>query len=180
MDRYLTRFGFRFGVGGLLALFALRLQFVPMPIAIGVLLVGAGLGFVALAFEAQTGGKGMLPLLLGLVALVTGVCFLIWPSMKPLTSIALLATYSSLSGGLTVTFALQLRPLGGWRWVLVGGIVSMLAAAAIWFQFPISGPAAESLLLALNLLTAGVWLVALRGVGPSRSTRPANDTDMSI
>ena len=85
-----------------MALIAPGVRVVPMPISIGVLQIGAGLFFVALAFEAQTRGKGLLPLLLGFVSLVTGVCCLIWPSMTPVTLIALLATYSILTGALTV------------------------------------------------------------------------------
>jgi uncharacterized membrane protein HdeD (DUF308 family) len=178
--RHLTKLGARFGIGGFLALIAPWLEAVPMPISIGVLLIGAGLQWVAFAFEAQTQGKGMLPLLLGLVSGVTGVCCLIWPSMTPVTLIALLATYSTLTGTLTAALGLQLRLIDGWNWVLVGGTGSLLAAVAIWFQIPFSGSVAAGCLLSVNLFAAGGWLAGLRGLERPVWESTRSDTDMSI
>ncbi len=86
----LTKLGLRFAIGGAAAFLAARVEAVPVSVSMGVLLLAAGIGFVSLAFEAQTEGKGMIPLLLGLVAWVTGTCLLIWPSMTVVTLVALL------------------------------------------------------------------------------------------
>ena len=180
MDRHLTSLGARFAIGGCLALMAPWVRIVSLPISIGVLQIGAGLLFVAFAFEAQTLGRGLVPFVLGLVSLVTGVCCLIWPSMTPVTLIALLATYSILTGALTAILGLQLRPFRGWHGLLVGGGIALLAAVGVWFQFPFRGPSAAGFLLGAILLATGGWLVGLRGPESRSSAGTRNDTDMSI
>lgn len=163
----LTKLGLRFATGGAAALLAARVEAVPVSVSMGVILLGAGFGFVSLAFEAQTEGRGMIPLLLGLVAWVTGACLLIWPSMTFMTLVALLATYSTLSGSMTLLFASQLHPTRGWSWVLLAGVISLLLAGSTWLQFPLSGAAATSSLVGLNLLAMGGALVALKALGPA-------------
>lgn len=163
----LTKLGVRFAIGGAAAFLAARFDAVPVSVSMGVLLLAASFGFVSLAFEAQTEGKGLTPLLLGLVAWVTGTCLLIWPSMTVVTLVALLATYSTLSGSMTLVFATQLRPIRGWAWVFLAGVVSLLVAGCTWFQYPLSGAAATTSLVGLNLLAMGGALVTLQALGPS-------------
>jgi len=153
---------------------------VTVPVLIGAILIGAGITFVILALEAQTGGKGKGPLLLGLVGMVTGACLLIWPAMTAVSLTALLATYLALSGVLTLAFALDLRPARGWSWLLVGGSIALLLAASMWFQFPLTGASAVSTVVGLNLLTTGYSLFALQGFGASASASSSDHADMSI
>ena len=178
--RRLTRLGFRYVIGGLLALLAPWVGAVPLTILLGLILVGAGITSIVLALEAQTSGKGMSPLLLGMVGSVTGACLLIWPAMTAVTLTALLATYSALSGLLLLGFALDLRPVRGWPWVLLGGAVAMLMAASIWFQFPQTGELAVGSLVGLDLLTMGFSLIALQGFGAAAYPSSSDHTNMSI
>lgn len=178
--RRLTRLGFRFAIGGLLALLAPWVSVVPSSILLGLILVGAGITFIVLALEAQTSGKGMSPFLLGMVGSVTGACLLIWPAMSAVTLTALLATYSALSGLLLLGFALDLRPVRGWPWVLLGSVVAMLMAASIWFQFPQTGEVAAGSLVGLDLLTVGSSLIVLRGFGAAAYPSSSDHTNMSI
>ncbi|NHZ73361.1 MAG: hypothetical protein GWP16_02690 [Nitrospirae bacterium] len=170
----LTKLGLRFGLGGVLALVAPQVDVASVAILIGLILVGAGVGFVVLALDAQTGGKGMVPLLLGMVGLVTGGFLLIWPAMTPVSLIALLATYSLLNAVLMLVFGMQLRPIRGWIWLLAGSTVSASLAASIWYQVPLSGGSSIGALVGINLLTMGGCLVALQGFEvPAPSAEPA-------
>lgn len=180
LARRLTRLGIRFVIGGLLALSAPWLPLVSVTIPIGVILIGAGITFIILALEAQTGGKGRGPLLLGMVGSVTGACLLIWPSMTAVSLTALLATYSVLSGVLTLGFALDLRPVQGWSWLLLGALVAVLLAAAVWVQFPLWGALAVGSLVGVNLLTMGWSLVALQGFEEAARPSSIDHTDMAI
>jgi len=154
--------------------------FVSVTLLIGTILIGAGITFIILALEAQTSGKGKGPLLLGLVCMVTGACLLIWPAMSAVSLTALLTTHLALSGVLTLAFALDLRPVRGWSWPLVGGSVSVLLAASMWFQFPLSGALAVGCLVGLNLLTVGWSLIAMQGFEASARPSSSADTNMSI
>jgi uncharacterized membrane protein HdeD (DUF308 family) len=60
---------------------------------------------------------------------------------KPTVAIAalglLLALYFLMNGFAGVSFALELRPLGGWGWILANGLLSFLLAAILlfgWYQ----------------------------------------------
>ena len=142
--------------------------------------IGASISTVLLAFEAQTWGKGMMPLLAGLVGGVMGICLLIWPGMSPVDLTALLATYFILRGGLTQAFARRLRPVSGWVRLLLVGLGSLLLAASIWVQFPLSGSRALGLLVGVELLAMGGALVGLQGFGEPEMTESTDNTDMAI
>lgn len=174
------RLGSRFVLGGLLASMAPWVGLVSVTLLIGTILIGAGITFIILALEAQTGGKGKGPLLLGLVCMVTGACLLIWPAMSAVTLTALLATHLTLSGVLTLAFAFDLQPARGWSWLLVGGSIALLLAASMWFQFPLTGALAVGSLIGLNLVAMGLSLVAIHGFEASAQSGSSADTDMSI
>lgn len=178
--RRLTRLGWRFVIGGVLALAIPQISAISVTVLIGMLLIGAAINFIILALEAQSRGKGQKPLLLGLTGAVTGACLLIWPAMTAVTLTALLATYSAVSGLLTIAFALDLRPASGWPWLLFGGSVGLLLAAPMWFQAPLAGASAVGSLVGVNLLTLGWSLIAMQGYAASAQPSSSDDTDMAI
>lgn len=174
--RRLTKLGSRFVIGGALALIAPWLRGVSVTVLIGMILIGSGITFIILALDAQTGGKGRSPLLLGLVAAVTGACLLIWPGMTTVTLTALLATFLALSGFLTLAFAVDLQPVRGRFWFHLAGAVALLLAVSMWYQFPLFGSVAVGSLVGFNLLMMGGSLIGLRAF----ETPAQTDTDMSI
>jgi len=178
--RKLTRLGFCFGVGGLLAIATPWVDVISVTIPIGAIMIGAGIVFVFLAFEAQTWGMGMTPLLLALVGFVSGGCLLIWPQMGPVPLTALLATYFLLGGVLTLAFSRDLRPAAGCGRLLSSGLISLLLAASIWYQLPLSGRLAVGSLVGVDLLTMGFALGCLEGFSGSEPTASIDDRDMAI
>lgn len=174
------RFGLRISIWGMLAFASPWIGLTPVTALMGAISIGAGITTVLSAFEAQTWGKGMIPLLLGLIGGATGICLLIWPEMTPVDLTALLATYFVLRGGLTLAFGWRLRLVSGWIRFLVVGSSSLLLAASIWYQLPWSGPRAVGLLVGIELLAMGAALVGLQGFGGPEMMNSTDDRDMAI
>jgi uncharacterized membrane protein HdeD (DUF308 family) len=122
----------------------------------------------------------MTPLLLALVGFVSGGCLLLWPQMAPVPLTALLATYFLLGGVLTLAFSRDLRPASGWVRLLSSGLASLLLAASIWYQLPLSGRLAVGSLVGVNLLTMGLALGGLEGFSGSEPMGSIDDRDMAI
>jgi uncharacterized membrane protein HdeD (DUF308 family) len=75
----------------------------------------------------------------------------------------ILAAYLLIDGVLEVIAAIQVHPASGWRWLLGGGILSILLGLMIWRQFPLAGAWAIGFLLGLKLLLIGMIMI---GVDP--------------
>ena len=73
----------------------------------------------------------------------------------------LLAVYFLMSGFASVGFALEIRPLGGWGWMMANGVVSFLLAAILLFGWPFSALWVVGLLIGIGLLLDGLTLLVL-------------------
>ena len=83
--------------------------------------------------------------------------------MTPVTLIALLATYSILTGALTAILGVQLRPIKGWGWRLFSGIAALVLGIMIWRQFPVSGMWAVGTLAGIHMIFGGSSIASVCG-----------------
>jgi uncharacterized membrane protein HdeD (DUF308 family) len=128
---------------------------------VGWLFLAAGVAQVVHAFQGR-GAKGfVLHLLSGLLYLAAGVMILIYPLGGALTLTILLAVFLLIEGGVRMWLGLHLRPAEGWLWVLVSGALGVFAGAMIWSQLPSSATWALGILVGINFLFSGIFLVSL-------------------
>jgi uncharacterized membrane protein HdeD (DUF308 family) len=57
-----------------------------------------------------------------------------------------------------VIFALTIRPLANWGWVLVSGIIGLLLALFLWASIPVTTVSLLGLLLGIELICEGAAL----------------------
>ncbi len=73
----------------------------------------------------------------------------------------LLAVYLLMDGFAGVSFALELRPLPGWGWMMANGVLSFLLAAVLLFGWPFSSLWVIGLLIGISLFLDGLALLML-------------------
>ena len=73
----------------------------------------------------------------------------------------LVAVLFLVTGVVKILYAFSLRPISGWGWVLVSGIVSLALGVMILSNFPYAAVSVLGILLAVELLSNGVLFLLL-------------------
>lgn len=151
-------------VGWALVVFGLIAALAPVAAGTGVMVV-VGLALLAAAallgwfgMRAREAGVGPTPMIVAVLAAVVGLVLVFNPSAGLSIVRLLLIAYFLLSGVSELLTAWTLRGEEGWGWMLLAGAVSLLAATALWTNWPISGAQAVGLLIGANLISVG-WAV---------------------
>lgn len=95
-------------------------------------------------------------LFFGILTLVVGGSLVFNPLAGMVSLTLLVAVLFLVMGVVKIMYALSLRPISGWLWVLASGIVSLALGVMILADFPWSATAVLGILLAVELLSNGV------------------------
>ncbi|MDN2564673.1 DUF308 domain-containing protein [Aquibium sp. A9E412] len=100
-------------------------------------------------------------LLLGLVTVVVGVSLLLDPAAGVISLTVLVAVLFLVLGAVKVLYALAYRPLPGWLLPLLSGLLSVVLGLMILANFPWSAAAVLGVLLAVELISNGVFCLVV-------------------
>ena len=123
------------------------------------LLIGAILQVVTAIWGRSWKGF-FLHLLAGVLYLIAGVFMIQNPLEAAVGLTFLVAVCLAVGGSLRIVLSV-LERFDGWGWALLNGIVSLLLAAAIWSQWPLSGLRFIGLFVGIEMLLSGVSWVML-------------------
>ena len=155
-------------------------------VALGVaLIMGGGIAFgnVMAATVASVYYVGMIMLIGGVLHLMqafrvkkwesvfywilSGACYTIagvFAFLNPLLASAaltlLMAVALAIAGGFRIWTAFKLRPLAGWGWIALGGLVTLIAGLIIAAGWPVNSLWILGLFLAIDLVMQGLALIA--------------------
>ena len=146
---------------GLMAIASPLVTGVSVAYLVGTLMLIAGLGQCIFAFGARSFGSGLLKFLLGGLSVACGVVMIGHPLLGLGFLTLLLATYFVVEGIFEAVLAFQVRPVRGWGWTLLSGVVSVALGLLIWNQFPLSGVWAVGILVGIKLALLGVSMLVL-------------------
>lgn len=96
-----------------------------------------------------------------LLLTVAGIALLVYPWKGVAVLTLVLAVLFLLEGLGEIGFGLQFRDLPAWGWIMVSGVASLVIAFLLLFQWPSSATWAIGLLVGINLLFTGAWLLAM-------------------
>lgn len=143
-------------VGGVLALANPFAATLAATLLAGWVFAFLGIVQIVQAFQVRDWSGFLWALAFGIITLVVGAVLLLDP-LAGMVSLTILVAFLFLFTGVVKTmFALSLRPMSGWGWVLGSGLISILLAAMILTNFPASAAAVLGILLAIELLSNGV------------------------
>ena len=159
---------------GFLAMMAPMMTGMTVAVMIGFLLIMAGIARSIFAFKAKSWGKGIVVFLLGLLTLIVGFYMVTRPGVAAVSLTLFLAAYFIVDGIFEIIEAFDLKPIDGWGWMLIGGIVSILLGFMIWRQWPVSGAWAIGILVGIKLVFAGMEM-AMLGLAGRKYSGKAED-----
>ena len=159
---------------GFLAMMAPMMTGMTVAVMIGFLLIMAGIARSIFAFKAKSWGKGIVVFLLGLLTLIVGFYMVTRPAVAAVSLTLFLAAYFIVDGIFEIIEAFDLKPIDGWAWMLIGGIVSILLGFMIWRQWPVSGAWAIGILVGIKLVFAGMEM-AMLGLAGRKYSGKAED-----
>ena len=139
----------------------------PTIATLGIGLLVGGLLFVAGVFNLQRawqfrGFPGFGWSMAGAVLLaLAGLFFLLNPGGGAALLTVILVVLFLFEGVVEIAFALQHRWLRIWGWIMASGIASLAIALLLLAHWPSSAAWAIGLLVGINLLFTGIWLLAM-------------------
>jgi len=146
---------------GMLAIGSPFLAAVAVNVVIAWLIVLAGVVHLVLAFHAHRSGSIVWKLLVGIAYLFFGAYLITHPLLGVASLTLILASLFMIEGILDIVLFFQMRSLGGSRWVLVDGIVTLLLGLMIYLQWPSSSAWAIGILVGVSMIISGVTRVMM-------------------
>ena len=151
-----------FALGMLLLLFGFAVIMFPVAgtfaveILFGIVLLIAGLTQVVLAFQARKWGGFLFTFLAGLLYLVVGLLFLVYPLQGAITLTLLLGLALIIGGMFKIGLAFKIKPDSYWKWLTFDGLLSILLGVLILGGWPSDAIWVIGLLFGIDLLFSGL------------------------
>ncbi len=96
-------------------------------------------------------------LVLGVLACLVGISLLINPAAGLISLTTLIGVLLVVLGGVKVMYAASLRPIAGWGWALVSGLLSIVLGILIFADLQWSATSVLGVLLAIELISNGLF-----------------------
>ena len=145
-------------LAGILALVYPVLSSVGVVFLLGWLLIISGIAQGISLIGARNVPHFWLQLISVVLSVIVGLLFLRDPGQGLLTLSILLIVFFMVEGMSKVIFALTIRPFPNWGWVLLSGIIGILAALYLWSSLPATAVWLLGLLFGLLLISEGAAL----------------------
>lgn len=132
-------------------------------IVIAFAFVIAGIAQLIAAFSYPRWGVRILTFIIGVLCLAAGVFLSVNPVEGLFVLTIVIAAIFMVEGVLKTIYAIRMRPLPGWGWLLFDGILSAVLGLMLWVQFPSSALWALGILAGISILISG-WTMVMLGV----------------
>ena len=145
---------------------------------IGVILALAGLAEFVHAFRTNTRIDTVMSSMLAVITFGAAMLMLFDTTAASGFLTIILVVFFVFQGLWKISYAIRLRMVTGWVWLLGSGLLSLLLAWMMWKQWPLSGAWAIGIFIGVDFILAGVALILLatklRGLARSD---PQTDSD---
>ncbi|WP_170294945.1 HdeD family acid-resistance protein [Roseospira navarrensis] len=157
----LSRIGIVSILAGAVALILPGVATVAIEWLIGLTLVviGAFEALHALPYDKDRGSAWHLGL--GVIALAGGVMFMISPLTGAITLTLIVGLMFTAAGLAKTGFSISARRLSGWGWAFGSGLLTLAVGLMILFLLPVISPWFLGVLVGLELLINGIWMLFL-------------------
>ena len=115
-----------------------------------------GVAQIVYAFQAYSGGRTVLEVILGVIYLAAGFYLFSHPLAGLLTLTLLLGMMLVGYGVIAVVLAFQMRPSQGWGWMLFDAAITVLLGVMIIAHWPMNSVWVIGTLFGISILARGV------------------------
>ena len=164
-SRSATIWGIAVLIFGILAMVMPFVTGIAITIAIGIILVAAGIAQLVFAFQSDSFGKGALRFGFGLLTALCGVVMMVQPDAGLATITLILAVWFFVDGFFSILSGFSWKPEPGWGWMVFNGVVGIILGVMIYRQFPTSALWLVGVLVGVRLILAGWTMIALGSMG---------------
>jgi len=119
-------------------------------------------GILSLVQTFRSSGRGALflwNLLISVLMIALGISLIFRPLEGVISLTVLVAIMFIVLGIAKLLYAFGMRPLQGWGWVLLSGGISLVLGIMILADLPMSATSILGILLAIELLSNGVFML---------------------
>lgn len=148
-------------VGGILAVVYPIVSSVAVVVLLGWLLIISGLVQGISLLSARQVPYFWLQLISVILGVLIGFLFLRDPAQGLLTVTLLIIVFFMIEGISKIVFALTIRPLPNWGWVLASGFVGIVLSLILWASLPVTAIWLIGLLLGIELISVGAAIAHL-------------------
>jgi len=141
---------------GMMAVASPLIAAVAVNVVIAWLIVLAGVVHLIVAFHTREAGSMLWRLLVGLAYVAFGIYLIARPAVGVASLTLVLATLFLIEAVFDIALFFKARAIGGARWILFDGIISLLLGGMIYAQWPSSSAWAIGTLVGVSLICSGV------------------------
>jgi uncharacterized membrane protein HdeD (DUF308 family) len=127
---------------------------------LGIIMLIGGLLNLGHAFRVKDWGGFVYWMLSGAFYAAAGLFAFVNPLLASSALTFLLAVALIVAGAFRVWVGFRLSPLGGWGWIVIGGLITLLAGLVIAAGWPVDSLWILGLFLAVDLVMQGLALIA--------------------
>ncbi|WEX87751.1 HdeD family acid-resistance protein [Sinorhizobium garamanticum] len=127
---------------------------------VGLIMLIGGLLNLAHAFQVKSWESVLYWVLSGACYAAAGLFAFINPALASSILTFLMAVALIVAGGFRIWVGFKLRPLPGWGWIVIGGLVTLAAGLIIAAGWPVDSLWILGLFLAVDLVMQGLALIA--------------------
>ena len=146
---------------GILAIIFPLASSIAMKILLGWLLLITGIAHIIHGFSARNWRGFITDLLLGILFIISGGWLAFFPIAGLMALTAFLAIVFVVQGVFEIVLAFQTRPIGGWVYMLISGIIAFVAGFLIWQGLPSTSAWVLGVLAGINLISSGLSYVGM-------------------
>jgi uncharacterized membrane protein HdeD (DUF308 family) len=142
-------------VAGILAIVVPPIAGIGATILIGWLLVFSGVMHLVFGWHTREAGGLIWGILLGIVYILVGFYMLLHPVAGLAALTLALGAYLFVEAVLEFVLSWRIRPLSGWGWLLLDGVVTLILSMLIWMTWPSNSPWVIGTLLGISMIFSG-------------------------
>jgi len=145
---------------GILAIALPLLTGYSLTIVLGWILIVGGIIHLYRTFRGVKTNSFWLALMNALLAIVVGILLLIYPLHGLMFLTLILGIFFFFEGITEIALAIHFRSVSpNWGWLLFSGILALILAFIIWYNWPITALWVIGVLLGINLIFFGIGLL---------------------
>ena len=143
-------------IAGIIAMFSPWEAGLVITIVVGWSAIFNGVAQIIFGLRTHGGWHVLLEVLLGIIYIIAGVYLLMHPIGGLLALTLILASFLLIYGVFALVLAFQIKPRGGWGWVLFDGIITILLGILIWAHWPFNSDWVVGTLFGISIFMSGV------------------------